>query len=116
MGDPVTTQLSLDLTARRAAEHRRETGIARAQRNAGHDWQERAIGYLLEWIAAGNRGPFLCEDVRAFAERSGLDAPPTKRAWGAVMTAAKGRGVVRAVGYAPANSSNRSPKVSWVAA
>lgn len=111
----MTQQLGLDLVARRVAEDRRDLGIARAERHAGHDWQERAIGYLLEWIATGNRGPFMCEDVRAFAERRGLESPPTKRAWGGVMRAAKDRCIVQAIGYAPANSSNRSPKVQWTA-
>jgi len=106
----VNEQLAIDFAATR-----RDLGIERGAANAGSVWQRRALGYVREFIALGNRGPFLCEDVRAFAEAAGLPNPPTKRAWGAVMRDARQAGLIRNVGYAPANSSNRSPKVSWLA-
>lgn len=109
-------QSALELPPREAAEARRDAGIARSAANAGPEWQERAVGYVREFVALGNRGPFLCEHVREFAERSGLPVPPSRTAWGAVMRRAAAAGVVCARGYAPANSSNRGPKSQWFAA
>lgn len=100
---------------RAAAEARRDAGIALSSDNAGPEWRERAIGYVREWVARGNRGPFLCEHVRAFAERDGLPVPRSRTAWGWVMRKAADLGVVYADGYAPANSSNRGPKSQWFA-
>lgn len=100
---------------RAAAEARRELGIARSELNSGPAWQSRATGYVREWIARGNRGPFLCEHVRAFAEADGFPLPPSRTAWGAVMRRAAREGLIYADGYAPANSSNRGPKSQWFA-
>ncbi len=112
------TQSALDFSRPLPAEvvSRRDDGIARAAANAGRAWQERALGYVREFIACGNRGPFLCEDVRAFAEARGIAEPPTRRAWGAVMQAAAAGGIVRSAGTMRARSSNGSHKVAWVAA
>lgn len=116
------TQLALVLapperapSATVAARKRRDRGMARAADHAGAEWARRAEGYLREFIALGNRGPFLCEDVRAFAEAHGCPTPPTGRAWGPVMQQAKRDGIVAFHDYAPANSSNGSPKVRWIA-
>lgn len=99
------------------ASTRRDLGIARSERSAGDAWQDRAIGYVKEWIARGNRGAFLCEDVRCFAESRGFEAPPTKKAWGAVVQRAARENIIRRAPcrYLPANSSNRSPKCAWEA-
>ena len=47
------------------------------------------------------------------AEAWGLSPPPDGRAWGHVMARARSRGLIVAVGYGPAASSNGSPKVLW---
>jgi hypothetical protein len=91
---------------------RRDDGIQRAGDHAGARWRGQARGYLLEWLAAP-RGDFLAEDVREFAERRGLDAPPDGRAWGVVFQSASRDRLISKVGYAPARSSNLSPKVLW---
>lgn len=115
------TQGELGLGARvddrAAAEARRDAGIARSSDNAGAEWRERAIGYVREWVARGNRGAFLCEDVRSFAESRGFEAPPTKKAWGAVVQRAARENIIRRAPcqYLLANSSNRSPKCAWEA-
>lgn len=97
---------------REVAELRRDLGVARGQGSAGSAWIERAVGYVMEYAAARG-GSFLCEDVRSFATDRGFESPPNPKSWGGVMRIACTRGIVHPAGYAPANSSNRSPKVLW---
>jgi hypothetical protein len=94
---------------------RRDDGIQRSGDHAGDDWRRWARGYLMEYIAA-HSGPFLAEDVRAFADACHFQHPPDGRAWGIVLRNAAREGLVVKVGYAPAKSSNLSPKVQWRAA
>lgn len=94
---------------------RRDDGISRAAEHAGDRWQKLARGYLMEFLAF-HRGPFVAEVAREFAEALGFDHPPDGRAWGAVFQRAAREGLIRKVGYAPARSSNLSPKVQWEAA
>lgn len=98
-------------TAEEIARIRRDDGIQRAADHADDAWRERAIGYVR--LHAAVHAEFLAEDVRAVAEHDGLPPPPDGRAWGSVMQTAARRGIVKRVGYAPARSSNLSPKVLW---
>ena len=98
------------------AETRRDKGI---QRGLTHAEQER-LGWKLLALQAlgrflGERGdiPFLAEVFRIYARKNHVPDPPDARAWGAVMTAAKKEGMVESCGYAPALTSNLSPKVLW---
>jgi hypothetical protein len=105
-------QVTLDLFS----STRRDLGMARAADRADRaepGWTETALDLLRAFIAA-HPAPFLAEEFRAWAAGHLAD-PPDARAFGAVMTAAKKLGLVEFVGYAPANSSNRSPKCRWVA-
>lgn len=99
---------------------RRDEGISRAADHAermSEGWKRRARGYLLEFLATrSHSGLFLAEVVRAFAEERGMDAPPDGRAWGGVFQSAAREMLIVKVGYAPAKSSNLSPKVLWKAA
>lgn len=106
----MSEQLAIDFV-----RARRDTGIDRAGEHAGDAWKRRARGYLLEYLAV-HSGAFLAEDMRGFAERHGFEAPPDGRAWGAVFRSAARAKLIRKVGYAPAQSSNLSPKCQWVAA
>lgn len=79
-------------------------------------WSDRAYS-ALELYCKKVAEPFIIEDVRAWAEGLWLISPPhDSRAWGAVIRRAAANGTVRKVGYAPAKSSNLSPKVQWQAA
>lgn len=98
-------QMSLALAAR-------DVGMARAERGAGSDWQRLALGYLREYVALDG-APFMAEDFRVFAEAHGLAPPANSKAYGPLMMQAARLGIVRACGYAPAASSNGSPKVRW---
>lgn len=78
-------------------------------------WSDRAYAALSIYCAK-SREPFIAEDVRAWAEGLGLiSAPHDARAWGAVIQKAARKGMLAKVGYAPAKSSNLSPKVLWAA-
>jgi hypothetical protein len=101
------------------AEAKRDTGMARAVDHADRvraDWSLCAA-HALHYYCQEHRGEkFLAEDVRAWAEAKMLVSdPPTKRAWGAVIKHGAKMGVIRRVGYAPAKSSNMSPKCQWEA-
>jgi hypothetical protein len=101
----------------------RELGHRAAAAAAAHADQVRA-GWLAAACALVERfaererdgAPFLLEEARAWAEEQGLEAPPDKRAWGAVPMALRRRGRLSSCGWAPAKSSHGSPKVKWQAA
>lgn len=95
------------------AEHRATTGIRRAGKRAESSitgWIQTAATAIRRY--AENHGEFLVEQViKAYPE---IPEPPDGRAWGAATRLAVRRGWIRKVGYAPANSSNRSPKCLWL--
>lgn len=111
----MTTQPLLDFDApppaQVQAELRRDLGVTRAA-NAAHrnapGWEDDALAAVRRF--ALTHETFIAEDARAtIAIPDGVDG----RAFGAVMQRARREGLVRADGFAPANSSNRSPKVRW---
>lgn len=104
-------QLDLDMPR---AELRRDLGVARSQAAAERNvpgWTEIALGYVRKY--AQRNAPFLTEECRVWAIVQGCPQPQNKKAWGAVMQSAQRRGIIEACGYAPAASSNCSPKVLW---
>ncbi len=110
--------MQLDLIDAVQAAERRDIGMASAAEHAdamAHDWTGRALEFFHEFAVNAKR-PFLTEDVVSDWNANGFDAPPDGRAWGAVVRRAAKAGVISKVGYAPANTSNRSPKVLWRAA
>lgn len=105
-------QHAIDFTA---AERRRDEGIQRAAEHADNEspgWTDVALLYLKQFLV-NTSGPFLAEDVVAAAKVWGLIEPPDGRAWGHVMRRAAKLGLVVKAGYAPAKTSNCSPKVLW---
>jgi hypothetical protein len=95
-----------------AAETRRDLGVLRASTHADRldaEWRTAALDAvhhhaMLHLI-------FLAEDVHVGQTMpEGVDG----RAWGSVMQGARRRGWIEPHGYAPANSSNRGPKVQWL--
>lgn len=118
-------ELSLDAMKREAELHdawwrgaaaslRRDDGMARAAAHAEADapgWIEKAVAFVHRH--ATMHQTFMTEDVRAEADswpRLKVDEP---RAWGPVLQLAARRRYIEKAGYAPAASSNRSPKVQW---
>ena len=99
------------------AETRRELGIERAGDHADDvdtGWTDRAADEIAAFARAKGQ-PFVIEEVRPEAETR-IGAPPDERAWGAAARKALRAGAIRKVGYAPTNSSNRSPKTLWACA
>ena len=98
------------------AINRRDEGIERSYEHAEAatpGWKAEAAALLGEFRATQNGQTFLTEDYVAFALAKGLAEPPDRRAFGGVMQAGLRRGRVVKVGFAPAKTSNLSPKVLW---
>jgi hypothetical protein len=103
---------------RSEAAARRDTGMALAVEKADRDhegWSHDAIEVVRQFCKSHGAGhQFLAEDIRLYAETLELlERPENERAWGAVMQRAAREGIIRKVGYAPARTSNLSPKVLW---
>lgn len=102
-------QTALDFTAARA---RRDVGMQRAVDHADRvtdGWREIARAHVEEF--ARKHSTFLAEDVIAAARD--VPEPPTRKAWGAVIQRAAREGIIEKIGFAPAKTSNCSPKVLW---
>jgi hypothetical protein len=91
----MSTQLRIDLEGSVEA---RDLDCARVLRNAGDEWQDRAIALALQFFSqAGSRGA-LFEGARDFALLCGLKAPPSPNAWGAVTLLMARRGLIERTG------------------
>ena len=98
-----------------AARERGKTGSRRASERADRavdGWTEMAAQEIREY-AQTTPQPFLVETARLAG--FGGD-PPDERAWGHATRLAVKRGWIKKVGYAPAASSNGSPKCLWAKA
>jgi hypothetical protein len=96
------------------ARQRGERGMEQAADHADRvhrDWQGKALAKCLSHIQTLPRDhKFIIEDVR-LAVAGDLPEPPDQRAWGAVtQTAIRRLYIVKTGEYAPAKSSNASPK------
>jgi hypothetical protein len=117
---PLTGSIAVNVATRpvgtisdlEAASLRRDLGIERSARRGERvspGWETEAVAHVRAYALKHER--FLAEDVRSgFPTPEGVDG----RAWGAVLKRAQSLGIVRTDGFAPANSSNRSPKVRWL--
>lgn len=97
------------------AETRRDIGIARAERHANAawcQWSEVAFDYLRLYCEDNPGDRFLAEELRNFAAAHGFTSANDK-AWGAIMRKGAKEGLIYRYGYAPARSSNLSPKCLW---
>jgi hypothetical protein len=92
-------------------------GMARAEAKANAakpNWSDDAFAALSVFAKLTPDPTFLAETVREWTEDANLVTPPdNKRAWGGVFQRAAAAGLIEKVGYAPARSSNLSPKVLW---
>jgi hypothetical protein len=100
---------TLDFEAARA---RRAAGMASAFEHAESDvpgWGAQCFQMLVAY-AAEQHHSFTIETFRAWAHARGLPVPAESRAFGPVTQRAIRQGVIVRTGYAPAASSNGSPK------
>lgn len=97
---------------------RRDAGMASAADHAEQDspgWGARAFASVRDQcIAFGRSEPFTMEDARHWAYAMGLEEPAEERAWGPVTRKLVRDGIIEPVGYAPAASSNGSPKRTYL--
>src|SRR5688572_9605695 len=64
----------------------RDAGIVKAITHANkkiNEWGIKAYEYALQYINTNTQ--FKTEDLRAYAEKQGLEIPPSKRSWGAII-------------------------------
>lgn len=98
-------------TLRERAVAARDRGIKTAADHAdavAEGWSEAAFQHTRRFLEDKPSGhQFIGEEVRQFAERSGLALPPDKRAWGAVMLRCARAGLMRKIGFTVASD----PKV-----
>lgn len=94
-----------------------QAGMASSAAHAEDDapgWGDRAFASVRDhYIIFGHDCPFTMETARQWAYAMGLDHPSEERAWGSVTQRLVREGVIEPVGYAPANSSNGSPKRTY---
>jgi hypothetical protein len=98
------------------AKRRRDRGMKRAAEHADavtDGWQEKAAEQLRVFVQQRQGAPFLAEDFVSWSKFR-VPAPPDGRAFGAVLQRASRSRWIEKRGYAPAKSSNLSPKVLWV--
>lgn len=102
------------------AEQGAERAMAHADRVASTPplaWRDEAYGILVSFISFKRLvgSDFMAEDVREYAERGGLSAPPDGRAWGGIVQRALRAKLIERVGYAPMKSRNchANPKTVW---
>lgn len=115
MPDALQLPLIPDPPPRAAAEARRDHGIQTAEAHAAAlspVWMDEATEMLGRWCDF-TEADFLAEDFVAWCGTRDLAAPLDGRAWGEVFRRGAKQGIIRRVGYAPANTSNRSPKCLW---
>ena len=97
------------------AELRRDIGIEHAAAGANmavEGWTDKAYQLLQDFLRVQQGVPFLAEFFVGWA-KSRIEAPHDPRAWGKPVQRAARAGLIERVGYAKANSSNRSPKALW---
>lgn len=99
-----------------AANARQDLGMTSSLQHANSavpGWGEHALA-LLRQYACLQAEPFTIEQFRAWAYGRGLPVPAEERSFGSVTRKAIRGGVMVRVGYAPATSSNNSPKATYV--
>ena len=74
-------------------------------------WKERALEFIT--LYPGNK--FMAEDIREYAYSKGLPRPPSERAWGSVISAAKKRGLITHCGYGQVTNpdAHKTPASIW---
>lgn len=94
----------------------RDDGIASSAEHAEADapgWQEMAMGWLRGWVYGAPDDPFTIEEFRLKMASIDAPQPPDLRSYGALTRRAIREKLIEPVGYAPAISSNLSPKRTY---
>lgn len=99
-----------DTTRHDAARQAAQEGIESAEMNADPEWFQSALDAIRD-MPTGRT--FLAEEIVCALREKGIETHDA-RAAGAVMKAAASHKLCRKIGYAPAHSSNSSPKTLWL--
>jgi hypothetical protein len=105
----------IEANGRALAEEGAARAAAHADRVSAQQWTEGAKRWL--WLIATVGKPFICEEVRSEAERSGFPQPPDNRAWGHVLMGAARAGKIRKTGVYRSGAnrvSHHRPQAEWV--
>lgn len=82
------------------------------------EWSEEAYALLKQFIAS-KTDCFMCEDVRAYADKKGLPAAPNNRAWGAIIArASRKEKIIKHAGFAQVKNprAHKANASLWVVA
>ena len=93
----------------------RDRGIAQAVSHADREspnWSDKAYDFLLDFLRTNTK--FMAEDVRN-ASVGIVPAPPSNRAWGAVIVRAAKKGIIRKVGFNKVKNpkAHCTPATEW---
>ena len=88
-------------------------GAEKAAASAGDEWKAEAYAAFCAYAATATE-PFITEDVRRANPQ--IPEPPDGRAWGGIVTRAKGAGVVVRAGFKRARDPkvHRSINPAWI--
>jgi len=103
-------QLSLDLS-----EKAKEAGIKKAVDHSGKEWQEKADFIFKVYLNTLTSERFTCENFREYYYSISMDKPPTDRAFSGIITRARSKGLIRAVGIVQTKSvsAHRANATLW---
>lgn len=95
----------------------KELGMAMAEESANNKvegWSDMAFELLKRYLKI-NKEPFMTEFFRQWTEDK-LPEPPSKRAFGAVISRASREGLIKHCGYAPTTNykAHKTPASVWV--
>ena len=94
----------------------RDLGIQKAEDSANsiqHTWSEQAYNQLLRFIK--KQSQFMTEQFRSYAEKEGLQRPPSNRAYGSVIVRAVKSGIIKRIDYKPVQNpkAHCTPASVW---
>ena len=105
-----------------AARMERDAAMKVATDHADHvlpEWSTKAFNSVVAY-ASQHKLPFVCDELRTWAEGNGCPVPTKGQAWGSVMARAARERVIQKLGYREHIFSDRSnthmkPVTLWVA-
>ncbi len=110
--------LKEQLTIPFTAESLRDTGMQMALESADkkhESWADQCYRALIEYLTI-NKKPFMCEYFREWCERKRkVPEPPSKRAYGAIISKAAKAGLIKHMGYSETSNykAHKTPASVW---
>lgn len=90
-----------ELTGAQLRDNGIEAAISHANRKV-ELWGEKAYSHFLNYLKTVSE--FKTEDAREYAQNQGLEEPPSKRAWGAVVVRLAKENRIFKIGHATVNN------------